>query len=123
MFRLGEQYLIYAEAVLRGGTGGSQAQALTYVNALLERAYGNTSGDYGSLTLQNILDERAKELYWECFRRTDLIRYGLFTSGNYLWPWKGGVLSGTGVDDHYNLFPLPATDLNTNPNLKQNPGY
>jgi hypothetical protein len=123
LFRLGEQYLIYAEAVLRGGTGGSQAQALTYVNALLERAYGNTSGDYGSLTLQNILDERAKELYWECFRRTDLIRYGLFTSGNYLWPWKGGVLSGTGVDDHYNLFPLPATDLNTNPNLKQNPGY
>jgi len=123
LFRLAEQYLIYAEAVLRGGTGGSQAQALSYVNALVERGYGNSNNDFSSLTLQNILDERGRELYWECFRRTDLVRYGLFTSGNYLWPWKGGILSGTGVDDHFNLFPLPATDLNANPNLVQNKGY
>jgi len=62
-------------------------------------------------------------LYWECFRRTDLIRYGLFTSQAYLWPWKGGVSSGTGVDSHYNLFPLPSSDLEANPNLVQNMGY
>jgi hypothetical protein len=123
LFRLGEQYLIYAEAVLRGGTGGTQAQALNYMNALRERAFGNTSGDYTTFALQDVLNERGMELYWEGFRRSDLIRYGLFTSQNYLWPWKGGVSSGTGVSSNFNIFPLPATDLNANPNLIQNPGY
>lgn len=123
LFRLGEQYLIYAEAVLRGGNGGTAAQALIYVNNLRERAYGNVTGDLTSLTLQNILDERGRELYWEGFRRTDLIRFGDFTSGSYLWPWKGGVSSGTGVDAHLSIFPIPATDLNANGNLTQNPGY
>ncbi|HXD79492.1 MAG TPA: RagB/SusD family nutrient uptake outer membrane protein [Puia sp.] len=124
LFRLAEQYLIYAEAVLRGGTGGTQAQALTYYNMLRDRASGNNASyEASSIGLQDILDERGRELSWECFRRTDLIRYGLFTSSAYLWPWKGGIASGTGVDAHYNLFPLPASDLNVNPNLSQNPGY
>lgn len=124
LFRLAEQYLIYAEAVLRGGTGGSEAQALTYYNMLRDRASGNNASyEATSIGLQDILNERGRELTWECFRRTDLIRYGLFTSQNYLWPWKGGVASGTGVDAHFNLFPLPASDLNVNPNLVQNPGY
>ncbi|MDP4149156.1 MAG: RagB/SusD family nutrient uptake outer membrane protein [Bacteroidota bacterium] len=123
LFRLAEQYLIYAEAVLRGGTGGSQAQAITYINKLRERAYGNANGDVTSLTLQDVLNERGRELYWECFRRTDLIRYGLFTGNSYLWPWKGGVSSGTNVDGHFNVFPLPSVDLAANPNLIQNKGY
>jgi len=123
VFRLAEQYLIYAEAVLRGGTGGSQAQALTYFNTLRERAYGNSKGDVVSISLQDVLDERGRELYWECTRRTDLIRYGLFTSGAYTWAWKGNVLSGQGVDSHYNLFPIPATILSSDPNMTQNPGY
>jgi hypothetical protein len=76
-----------------------------------------------SYTLSDILNERQKELYWECFRRTDLIRYGMFTGGSYLWPWKGGVQGGTAVDAHLNLLPLPATELNSNPGLVQNPGY
>jgi len=121
LFRLGEQYLIYAEAVLRGGSGGTQAQGLTYMNALRQRA--NATLYTTSYALQDVLNERGMELYWECFRRSDLIRYGLFTSGTYLWPWKGGVLSGTGVASNFNIFPLPATDLNANPNLIQNPGY
>jgi len=123
LFRLAEQYLIYAEAVLRGGTNGTMPQAVQYFNALRERAYGNTNGDVVSISLQDILDERGRELTWEGFRRTDLIRFGDFTSQSYLWPWKGGVSSGTGVDAHYNIFPIPATDLNANTNLKQNPGY
>jgi starch-binding outer membrane protein, SusD/RagB family len=123
LFRLAEQYLIYAEAVLRGGTGGSMAQAVTYFNKLRERAYGNTNGDVTSIVLQDILDERGREFTWECLRRSDLVRFGDLTSQNYLWPWKGGVSSGTGVDSHFNLFPLPATDVNANPNLTQNPGY
>jgi hypothetical protein len=124
MFRLADAYLIYAEAVLRGG-GGSQQQALDYVNALRERAYGDTSGNITAteLTLDFILDERSRELLWEGHRRVDLIRYGLFTGGSYIWAWKGGVEPGTATDTFRDLYPLPASELVTNPNLTQNPGY
>jgi hypothetical protein len=123
LFRLAEMYLVYIEAVTRGGSGGSAATALQYFNQLRTRAYGNTSGNVSSFTLADILNERQKELYWECFRRTDLIRYNEFTGSSYLWPWKGGVQNGTGVDTHLNLLPLPAPEVNSNPSLIQNPGY
>lgn len=125
MFRLADVYLMYAEAVLRGGAGGSEAEALQYINELRTRAYGDDSGQISAneLTLDFILDERARELYWEAHRRTDLIRYGLFTSEQYLWPWKGGVQDGRGVADYRSLYPIPASDLINNPNLEQNPGY
>ena len=125
VFRLSEMYLIYAEAVLRGGTGGDATTALGYMNNIRTRAYGNTTGNIsaGQLNLQFILDERGRELYWEGHRRTDLIRYGLLTTGTYLWPWKGGVSSGTAVHAKYNIFPIPASNLVANPNLTQNAGY
>lgn len=125
MFRLADVYLMYAEAVLRGGQGGSKAKALELVNKIRERAYGNTSGNIsmGQLSLEFILDERARELYWEGHRRTDLIRYGLFTGGKYTWAWKGGVQQGTATDEHYKLYPIPSSELNANDNLDQNPGY
>lgn len=125
VFRLSEMYLIYAEAVLRGGTGGDAATALTYINLIRTRAFGNTSGNITApaLTLDFILAERGRELYWEAHRRTDLIRYGLLTTGTYLWPWKGGVASGTAVDSKYNIFPIPAANRTANPNLTQNTGY
>ncbi|HNL64976.1 MAG TPA: RagB/SusD family nutrient uptake outer membrane protein, partial [Ferruginibacter sp.] len=125
VFRLSEMYLIYAEAVLRNGTGGDLTTALGYINQIRTRAYGNASGNIsaGQLTLQFVLDERARELYWEGHRRTDLIRYGVLTNNAYLWPWKGGVSSGTGVDSKYNLFPIPSSNLVANPNLTQNTGY
>ncbi|MGG9972214.1 RagB/SusD family nutrient uptake outer membrane protein [Ferruginibacter sp. SUN002] len=124
LFRLAEMYLTYIEAVKRGGTGGNTITALSYFNGLRYRAYGNTSGNVGSnYTLDDILNERQRELYWECFRRTDLIRFGKFTSSTYLWPWKGSVADGTGVDDHYKLFPIPSADRISNTNLKQNDGY
>jgi hypothetical protein len=125
IFRLAEAYLIYAEAVLRGGTGGSRSEATTYINALRTRAYGNATGNIteGQLTLEFLLDERARELYWEAKRRTDLIRYGLFTSDAYLWPWKGGVRGGTAVESFRNLYPIPSAEINTNFNLIQNNGY
>lgn len=124
IFELPEMYLTYAEATLRGG-GGDAGLALQYINKLRERAYNNTSGNIGAgdLTLDFILDERGRELYWEGFRRTDLIRYGKFTSGSYVWPWKGGVKSGTGVQAYRNLYPLPVKDITANPNLHQNSGY
>ncbi|MFA6484230.1 MAG: RagB/SusD family nutrient uptake outer membrane protein, partial [Bacteroidales bacterium] len=92
MFRLADIYLMYAEAVVRGG-GGSMSKALELVNDLRTRAYNDASANISTdnLTLDFILDERARELYWECTRRTDLIRFGKFTSESYLWPWKGNV--------------------------------
>ncbi|MEP6621450.1 MAG: RagB/SusD family nutrient uptake outer membrane protein [bacterium] len=123
MFRLADAYLIYAEAVLRGG-GGTRAQALTYVNALRTRAYGNASGNIADaqLTLPFLLDERARELYWEGSRRTDLVRYGAYTSAG-IWTWKGGIQAGKVTEAFRNLYPLPASELLANPNLKQNTGY
>lgn len=123
LFRLAEMYLIYAEAVKRGGSGGSEATALQYLNLLRTRAYGNNSGNITSYSVNDVLDERARELYWEGFRRSDLVRYGKFTTGDYLWPWKGGVQNGKGVDAHYNLFPIPSADIIANPHLVQNTGY
>jgi hypothetical protein len=130
VFRLPEMYLIYAEAHLRGGQGGDATIALEYLNKIRFRAYGNSYGqnDVGrlkssDLTLQTVLDERGRELYWEGHRRTDLVRYNQLTTGTYLWPWKGGVASGTAVDAKYNLFPIPATVRTANPNLEQNTGF
>jgi hypothetical protein len=123
LFRLGEQYLIYGEAVLRGGAGGSTAQALTYVNALRQRAYGNGNGNVSNLTTDFFINERGRELYWEGHRRTDLIRFGRFAGATYLWPFKGGVQAGTSIPAYRNLFPIPSADRIANPNLVQNPGY
>lgn len=125
VFRLGDVYLMYAEAVLRGGTGGDAVTALKYINLLRERAYGNTSGNITSaqLTLDFMLDERGRELMWEGQRRTDLIRFGKYTGANYVWPWKGNTLEGKAVEPYRTLFPLPAADMIANPNLVQNEGY
>jgi hypothetical protein len=125
IFRLGEQYLIYAEATLRGGSGGDAALALTYVNNLRARAYGNTTGNITSsqLTTDFVLDERGRELYWEGFRRTDLIRYNKFVESTYLWPWKGGVAGGTSVASFRKIYPIPSADISSNVKLTQNPGY
>ena len=125
LIRLAEVYLTYAEAVLRGGTGGDRATALGYINQLRTRAYGNASGNIAdsNLTLDFILDERARELYWEGLRRTDLIRYGKFTGGAYLWSFKGGAASGVAVPDYRNLYPIPQDALTANENLTQNTGY
>lgn len=124
VFRLGDAYLMYAECVLRGG-GGSATTALGYVNALRDRAYGNTTGriSSGDLTLQFILDERGRELYWEGHRRTDLIRFGQFTGSAYIWPWKGNVASGAPTPGFRDIFPIPSNAIGSNQNLLQNPGY
>ncbi len=125
IFRIAEMYLIYAEAYLRGASTANETTALGYINTLRTRAYGNTSGNItaSQLTLDFIIDERGRELCWEGFRRTDLIRFGRFTEGTYLWPWKGGVSNGTSVPSYRKLFPIPSVEMNSNPNLVQNPGY
>jgi hypothetical protein len=75
------------------------------------------------ITLDFVLDERARELYWEGHRRQDLIRFGKYTGSSYLWQWKGNSQSGTGIDDKLKLFPIPAQAIGSNPTLQQNSGY
>ncbi|MCE1169349.1 MAG: RagB/SusD family nutrient uptake outer membrane protein [Sphingobacteriia bacterium] len=126
LLRLADIYLTYAEAVIRGGVGGDLNTAAGYINEIRDRAYESVGGGNitsGQLSPEFILDERARELFWEGHRRTDLIRFGKFTGGEYLWPWKGKVKDGTSVDGYRNLYPIPSTDLGVNPNLKQNTGY
>ncbi len=118
MFRLADVYLMIAESSLRGGNGAKKT-ALEYVNQVRERAFGGTSGDItaSDLNLDFILDERGRELYSEGVRRTDLIRFGKYTSG-YNWNWKGGVLEGKDVDAKYRVLPIPEAELSANPGFK-----
>ena len=145
LFRLADVYLMYAECVARtvedkdkldDWAGGSDAEsdsrkqgAIYWINKVRERAYGkdengNPRGqvwkeNFSSKEafLQFILDERARELYHEGYRRTDLIRYGQFTTNKYIWQWKGGTHDGQAVDSKYNIYPIPNTELTANPNL------
>lgn len=140
LFRLADVYLMYAEAVVRGGEGGDINKAVGYINDLRFRGYGpghtsatidaawltasaQVGGSNATVGFGNILNERCRELYWEATRRTDLIRFGLFTGSTYTWADKGGIVSGIGVDDKYNLFPIPVSDISVNGNLVQNEGY
>ncbi len=122
IFRLADAYLMRAEALFNLGFLGD---AVDDINVIRERAYGNTDGNIttAELTAEFILDERAREFYWEAQRRTDLIRFGQFTNGSYVWQWKGGVYEGTQTSGHLNLFPIPGDEVAANPNILQNPDY
>jgi starch-binding outer membrane protein, SusD/RagB family len=124
VFRLADAYLMYAEAVRRGGSGNQQL-ATNLINQLRTRAMGSaaTALSWGDITLQYLIDERGRELYWEGHRRTDLIRFGLFSGGSYVWDWKGNVKEGAASEPFRDLFPIPTADRAINPNLSQNPGY
>lgn len=126
LFRLADVYLMYAECARRGASGASLSQAVTYVNALRERANsGSTVANINEseLTLDFILDERARELHWESHRRQDLIRFNKYTGGVYNWAWKGNGITGVSISSNLKVFPLPVQSLASNPNLSQNDGY
>ena len=125
LMRAAEAYLIAAEADARLNGGNVSATGLGYINALRNRANARPVAQ-ADCTLDYILDERCRELYYEGFRRTDLVRYGLFGgdgSAKYLWDWKGGVKNGQGFAAFRNIFAIPSEDINANPKLTQNPGY
>jgi hypothetical protein len=110
-YRYPDVLLMKAEAILRGGSGGSAVTALALVNQV---RVNRGASLLTSLTLDNLLDERGRELYWECSRRLDLIRFGKFLN-----PWQEKPTD----DPRYLLFPIPNQQLAVNPNLKKNPGY
>ena len=114
LIRLGEIHLIYAEACMHAG-GDASAQ----INALAQRA-----GVAAPATIDAdfLMAERARELMWEAHRRTDLIRFGKWISG-YNWTYKGGNFGGQDLPSHFSVFPVPSTELATNLDLEQNPGY
>jgi hypothetical protein len=124
IFRLAEMYLIHAEADARM-SGGEVSDPISkgYIDQLRERA-GVASKTPSTLSLDWLLNERARELMWEGHRRTDLIRYGYFTSMQFPWTLKGGVMNGkVSLPEHRKIYPIILDDLNANPNLVQNPGY
>jgi len=111
MARFADAYLMRAEAMFRLGNTG---EALTEINDL--RAIRGASA-LSSLSEEDILDERGRELYTEGWRRNDMIRFGQFTRE---WDFKN---EGSVGDANRNLFPIPSGALLSNPNLTQNPGY
>jgi starch-binding outer membrane protein, SusD/RagB family len=127
IFRLADAYMMRAEALFRLGGAANIEAAVLDINEIRERAYGNTSGNITSaeLDLDFLIDERGREFYYEAQRRTDLVRFGKFTGGEYLWQWKGGAYAGTSTADHLDLFPIPGDELSANPNYngQNNPGY
>ncbi|MBP3433580.1 MAG: RagB/SusD family nutrient uptake outer membrane protein [Alistipes sp.] len=118
LFRAADAYLMLAECSARGKA--DSAKGLAAYNAVRERAGVSTAT---SITAQDVLDERSRELMWEGCRRSDLVRFGQFTTADYVWEYKGSVKEGAAVADTRNLFPLPPADVNANSNLKQNAGY
>jgi len=111
VFRYADVLLMKAEAILRGGTG-TPAQALDLVNDIrTNRGVAMLS----ALTLDELIDERGRELYWEGWRRQDLIRFGKF-----LEPWQEKEAD---PDAHTLVYPIPSQQIAVNPNLEQNPGY
>lgn len=122
IFRYADALMMRAEASFRLG---DKASAVADINQIRERAFGNTSGNIteGQLTAEFILSERGREFYYEAQRRTDLVRFGQFTNGTYVWAWKGGSFSGAPTSSHLNVFPIPGAEVSANPNIHQNPNY
>ena len=116
LFRLAEAYLTRAEAIFRQG-----GDATGDINELRKRA--NCTRKVQTVTEQELIDEWAREFYLEGRRRSDLVRFGMFTTNKYLWDWKGGAMNGTSVASYYNKYPIPVSDINNNRNMSQNEGY
>ncbi len=125
-YRLADAYLLYVEAIKRGGTGGDASLAVRVYNDIQGRAFGDDSHNINSLdniSMDDLLTERSRELYFEGHRRTDLIRFNCFVD-NKNWKWKGGAPNGVEkINSKYILFPIPQNDIDANSNLKQNDGF
>ena len=121
LLRVAEAYLNAAEAALQTGNSG---KAKEYMDAIRNRAHAATRSSY---TLDDVLDERAREFYFEGIRRPDLIRFNKFggTDVAYGWEGKGGNEGYTGAafEKYLNVYPIPSSEVMANSNLTQIDGY
>lgn len=120
IYRLTEVYFNKAEALMRKNGGTANAEALELINESRKRSFEDAdwaSEAYtsGTLTMDELLTERGREFIFEGKRRTDLIRFGKFTSASW-WDHQPS-------DPTKSLFPIPHVHITLNPNLIQNPGY
>ena len=122
LFRAAEAWLNYAEAEFRLG---ETKTAMKYLNQIRERAHARQYQGESEITLEEILDERGRELYLEGLRRPDLIRFGQYggNQATYQWEYKGGSVNGVNFDSYKNVYPLPTSEISANTNLKQIAGY
>lgn len=120
LIRLADVYLMAAEASLHGV--GSVATGQDYLNWVRNRA---GLGNVQNMTADDVLNERARELYWENLRRTDLVRNGKFAGNAYNWNWKNGTSTGTAIADYMNVYPIPSAIVASYAagTYQQNPGY
>ncbi|WP_337391672.1 RagB/SusD family nutrient uptake outer membrane protein [Prevotella sp.] len=121
LFRVAEAYLNAAEAEMHlNGEGSDKAKG--YIDKLRDRAHAEKHSSY---TLNDVLDERARELYCEGLRRTDLIRFNQYggNKATYKWELKGGSDNGSNFDKTKNVYPLPSSEILANKNLTQIDGY
>ena len=118
MFRLAEIYLTRAEAKYR--LNGSQ-DGLADILEVQGRA--NRQIKASSVDEQTLIDEWCREFYMEGRRRSDLVRFGLFTGSKYLWSFKGGSENGQGIPTKFDIYPIPGDEIKNNPNMTQNPKY
>ncbi|HCV80188.1 MAG: RagB/SusD family nutrient uptake outer membrane protein [Zunongwangia sp.] len=121
IYRLTEMYFNKAEALMRQNGGGATSEAVSLINESKSRYF--TKEDWpnemyttANFTLNELLVERGREFIFEGKRRTDLIRFDRFTTGS----WWDKTPDG---DDHTELYPIPYRQVQTNPNIEQNPGY
>jgi hypothetical protein len=113
LFRLADAYLMLAECQLHG----VNCNGYDYFNKVRARV---GLDPIAQPSASEILHERQCELYMEGHRRSDLVRFNLYSGSNYLWSWKGGEYTGTSIDSYRDLFPVPYQYVST---VGQNPGY
>ena len=118
VFRLAEIYLTRAEAKYR--LNGSQ-EGLADIQLVQDRAHRGARAQ--GVDEQTLIDEWCREFYMEGRRRSDLVRFGLFTGSKYLWSYKGGAENGAGIPAYYDVYPIPDNEIKNNPNMNQNPKY
>ena len=120
LFRLAEIYLTRAEAKYR--LNGSQ-EGLADIQLVQDRANRAPDLIATSVDEQTLIDEWCREFFMEGRRRSDLVRFGLFSGSKYLWSFKGGVPNGAGIEPHFDIYPIPGNETKNNPNMTQNPKY
>ncbi len=113
IYRLADVYLLKAECLMRMNGNSANGDAVNYANKVRTRA-GASEYTTATLTLDELLEERARELCWEGHRRQDQVRFGTYSK---TWDNKDNT------DEYRDIHPIPRRAMTTNANLKQNPGY